>query len=336
MDEGQGFMHTTHTQWIERELEPFGPKRPLPSLIEELNRIFHASEAWDYDRRHAEIWRQLPGIWATLIETALSTLPDGPVHVLDFGCGTGFEAYQLLQIVPRDRIASLTCYDLSPEMLDQCRRKIEPIFPPARFTSQWKEVEAEPAKFGLLATNSLLHHLPDLSGLLQQVTPVLTGDAVWIAGHEPSRRYYQNHECIAALQAFQRQLRWRRYVTPKNYLNRARALVGLRSSPAEDTARKALQTGLFERRPPEELVSRLVDFHVPHSPAEAAVGRGLDFQQLAQDLKGSWRLAHVRTYSFMGPFFEDWLPRRWRAVCKSLAEQCPHDGANFSCVWRRL
>ena len=329
-------MNLTNTEWIGRQIEPFGPKCPLSELVEELNRFYHEAEAHDYDAKHAEIFQQLPGLWSELIDIALCALQEGRARILDFGSGTGFEAKQILTNIPRDRVATLTCYDLSADMLAQCRKNIAPLFSAAQFTASLKQVEAVSPRFNLLATNSLLHHLPDVQGMLRRTERLLDPGAVWIAGHEPSSRFYNNPACVEALEAFQRERRWRRYVTPRNYWNRVRALVGLRSSPARFAADKALESGLFERRPSEFVVSRLVDFHVPHSATEAAAGRGLDFENLAEQLQGRWRLIHIRSYSFMGSFYEDHLPGRWQRIARELAKKYPNDGSNFCTVWSRV
>lgn len=328
----------SNTEWLSQQLAPFGPRRELPELILELNRLYHASEARDYDRKHTEIFRQLPGIWAGLIDTAVATLPQSPIRILDFGCGTGFEARQLLGRISRERIAGLCCYDLSPEMLEAAGQALRPLFPDAVLTSRWSEVAEAPGAghFNLLATNALLHHLPDIEGTLQQIAPLLSKDAVWIAGHEPSVRFYRNPQCARVLSDFRCERRWRRFATPSNYINRVRTWLGMRSSPADEAARKSVELGLFARQPSAEVVSRLVDFHVPHSTAEAAAGRGLDFEEMAQRLQGRWRLLTVQTYSFMGPFYEGRLPRRWADACRDLAGRFPNDGSNFSTVWQRV
>ena len=49
--------------------------------------------------------------------------------ILDYGCGTGFEARELLEGLPRDSIGELVCFDPSREMLRLCQMRISPIFP---------------------------------------------------------------------------------------------------------------------------------------------------------------------------------------------------------------
>src|SRR5262245_10767078 len=90
-------------------LAPYGPRLPLPDLVYRVNQLFHACEARDYDRRHTEIHDQLPALWREMIAVAAAAPPEGGWTILDFGCGTGFAATQLLEALPTTRIRSLVC-----------------------------------------------------------------------------------------------------------------------------------------------------------------------------------------------------------------------------------
>jgi hypothetical protein len=70
-------------------LEPFGPELPIPELVIELNRIYHAIEAPTYDATHPEIHQQLPPVWRALLEEVTQLVKE-PLRILDFGSGTGF------------------------------------------------------------------------------------------------------------------------------------------------------------------------------------------------------------------------------------------------------
>src|SRR4051812_17079365 len=110
-------------EYMSSLLERFGPQLPLDELVIELNALYHAYESREYDSRHPEITRQLPAIWREMAAEVQDRQPPTGWHILDFGCGTGFEAEQLLRNFPTGSIASLTCYDLSPDMLARCRER---------------------------------------------------------------------------------------------------------------------------------------------------------------------------------------------------------------------
>ncbi len=315
-------------------LKPYRPSLPLGELVERVNLIYHRFEAPDYDRRHPELTRQLPPIWQEMVNLASGLLPETGLRVLDFGCGTGFEADLLLQFLPQSSIEVLTCFDPSPEMLDASKERLSKATCPTQFVSvpPWQNGHSvEP--YDLLVSNSVLHHLSEPLAHVEALTTVLTPRAVWIAGHEPSRRYFQNRECMKAYAMYMRSYRWRKYLKFANYAAAAGRMRG--SDPLVSTAREATAEGIFSRLPATWLVGRLIDFHVAHTPEEAATGRGFEVRELQSALSAGWSLEYLRTYSFMGPIYEGRLPERWRRIAKDLKDRYPLDGANFCSIWRR-
>lgn len=324
----------TKGEYVSGLVAPYEPGLPAAQLVVELNKLYHACEARDYDSKHPEVHKHLPPLWKEMIAYVIQHGENRTWRVLDFGCGTGFEAQQLARNLPRGSIAGLICYDPCPEMLDRCRATVSSLVPKAVF---WSNLESasltEPCN--LLVTNSVLHHLPDPVAAIRTLLPLLTPDAFWLAGHEPSNRFYRNAECVRAYERFAREHRWRRFLTLKNYVRRLQRAMGLESDPASHAAIEAFRKGLFKRKPSAYVVGRLVDLHVAHGTGEMESGRGLDLDVLQQELKEAWSLCWVRSYSFMGPFHEGLLPAKWVRLCRELARRFPDDGANFCSVWRR-
>lgn len=309
---------------------PYGPRKPLAELVLEVNNLHHAFESEDYDRQHPEVFVQLRPLWREMIHQAITHGGRGPLRILDFGCGTGFEAEQLVRHLPRERIAELICYDTSPEMLARCRAKIAPILPQARFCCALPDAAPTGARYSLLATNSVLHHLPDPLATVAALMPLLAPDAVWLAGHEPSRRFYQNSECAAQYAELRREQRWRRFLSPGPYVRRLKQAAGLASAPSRQAAARAFACGLFERKPPASVIRRLVDVHSGASPQG-----GFDPAAMERALADAWQLVWTQSYSFMGTVYEGRLRGKWRRVSEELKRKHPADGANFCAVWRR-
>jgi SAM-dependent methyltransferase len=328
---------STDTDFAARLLEQYGVESQLPSrdLVIELNNIYHVFEAQDYEARHPEIYKHLPGLWREMIGIAVQQCGPRELRILDFGCGTGFEAEQIIRGLPKGTIAQLTCYDPSAEMLERCHARISPLFPDTVFVSDCEQLQVSGEPYNLLATNSLLHHLFDPLGTITGLLPLLALDAVWLEGHEPSNRFYKNNECVRNLEEFLRKRKWRRYLHIGNYLNRVKRIFGLTGDPVRQTAKEAFRKGLFEQEPPVEVINRLVDFHIPRSTEEASSGRGFDFKVMQQDLRSSWELVWVKTYGKMTPRYEKYYSKKWAQSFRNLASKFPEDGAWFSSVWRR-
>jgi SAM-dependent methyltransferase len=317
-------------------LEPYQPQLPIETLVQEVNKLYHAVEARDYDQRHPEVHQQLPAIWQEMIEKALGNSQSVTWDILDFGCGTGFESEQILNSIPCENISNLTCYDPSPEMLERCRAKISPLFPKATFTSDLSDILSQSISYNLLATNSLLHHLPDPLGTINTVLAKLTPDAIWLAGHEPSSRFYRNPECAEIYEAFLQERSWKKYLDMENYITRFKRLVGAEQDPATAAAKSAFQQGLFKQQPSALAINRIVDFHVAHSFEEASKGRGFDFELMQKDFSSTWQLHWVKSYSFMGGFYDGDLSKKWQRKSQDIAHRFPLDGSNFCMVWRRV
>ena len=308
-------------------IESLDPQVPLKSLVEEVNKIYHSFDASQYDREHPEIHRQLPPIWDEMI----ARLPHANSWiVLDVGCGTGFEASQLLSKAG-NHVAKLIAYDPSREMIAICKTRLEK-FPQVAFCAELEEVHSL-GPFNLLLTNSLLHHLPNIGETIESLLPDLTSDAVWLAGHEPSARFYRNNECLKLLKdyrLFHKRMKW---LESGNYVAKLRMMLG--NHPLRATAQAAYKRGLFSKLPSVTVIERIVDFHVAHSVDEVAQGRGLDIERMRVSFRHDWKLDWSKTYSFLGPHSYASAPESWVKKARLLEMQYPADGANFCMVWHR-
>jgi SAM-dependent methyltransferase len=318
-------------------LDHYRPTRSTAVLVAALNRLYHEFEANGYESNHPEIFEQLPPIWREMFAQSLPLLgpPERKLRILDFGCGTGFEARQCLAELPSDRIERLVCYDPSEEMLYQCRQGLKHSRHRVEFLSDPDELE-QAGRFDVLITNSVLHHMVDPTGTIRDMARLLSPCALWLCGHEPSRRFWGNPECRELLRRYRRAQRLRRWVNPYRYARKLTRWVGLSELPEEYAARRAFEEAIFERRPPAGMVGSLVDYHVLSSERELTDNRGLDFENLATGFAGEWEPVWRKSYSFLGPHYEGAAPRSWRSNARQLAERFPDDGANCCLLWRRV
>ena len=309
--------------WIQR----FHPLVPLDELVGEINRIYHSFDSKNYDREHLEIDVLWPELWASMVQQ----LPDrSRWRVLDFGCGTGFEAGQILQHLGPG-IDILAGYDPSPEMLAKAKDRFRgnnKVF----FTDDLPSLQ-HGAPYNLLITNSVLHHLVDFAGAVSGLEPFLAGDAYWLSGNEPSARFYKNTECVQLFKEYAAHYERMKWFRPSAYIGKFKSMLGANSLAL--TAREAVKRGLFAMLPSEPAVAGLVDFHVHQVEDDLRAERGFDLAALEATFKPNWRLQWSKTYSYLGAFGELRAPRQWREKAQSLQQKHPTDGANFCAVWRR-
>jgi len=317
-------------------ISALAPRTSPEEIVTHLNRIYHKYEAAVFDRQHPELTEQLPEVWSRLLQAASPPPGEPPRQVLDFGCGTGFEALQLLETIEPGSLRLLVCYDLSAEMLARCREKLSRFEAPLKFTTSLDEVLefAQARCFDLVVTNSLLHHLPDWRATARLFRDLLAPGGFWINGHEPSVSFYRNSECRTVLEDYRRWRRWRKFLDARAWVRRVSTLLGITPNLARLTAREFNSLGLTSLPVPERMVTLLVDLNVPHNEREAE-SVGLNPTQMAEELARDFDQAFLETYSYMGPFYEGRLPRRWRSRAQDLRLRFPTDGAEFAAVWRR-
>ena len=321
-------------------IKAYKPLKDIDTIVIETNKIFHKYDAQNYDNEHPEIFEGLPPIYTAMCDL----LPkDEALRVLNFGCGTGFEAGQLFNNV--SNIEHMYCYDLSNEMLEKCKQKLNKWGKRITFCNNIKDIPND-ALCNVLVTNSLLHHLPYPMQTIAELQKLLSANAFYIMGHEDSARYYNNkilteyhNEKNNNVTSLKREgflaKNIRRILTPGLWAYYIKTIFTREKnhgeiSPYHPTALAVVEAGLFEIVPPIDVIIRLVDCHVPMG----VEGIGFDFKALG--MEADWELIFSKTYNFLNdrtPFGK--LSESDKKQYKLLEEQYPDDGLNFCCVWKR-
>lgn len=313
---------------------------PLPVLVRELNLIYHEVEAQVYDRTHPEIWSQEAPILRGMLTTVAACRRAERTAILDFGCGTGFASFQAVSVLGTQKVASLVCCDLSPAMLDQCKARIDRVFPKAMYISDLEKLLKSSdgdLQFDLVITNSTLHHIYDWRALVEGLVGLLKPGGFYLMGHEPSSRFRRNAELEKVCSSLYAEWgKWRKFLSYSKYISYVSRRMGLAEgvNVLKETSRRAFRFGLTKRRLPLDVVQGLVDYHVPvsSSPPEW----GFDIETLKARVPGNLVLSEFKSYAFLGVSLQmPDLPGKWKRLGASLAAKYPLDGAMFCALWRK-
>lgn len=153
-----------------------------------------------FDRKHLEAhyattedYRQRSDSWETLAKNSISQwyaeqLKDLTfTEVLDAGAGLG----RFSDAVARSKDVNITAIDISPEMVQATRQRVETLPGNHRFIqSAIEEAPFEPETFDLILANLVLHHVPDIKVAFEKLATLvqpgghvalLTADFDWMS-----------------------------------------------------------------------------------------------------------------------------------------------------------
>ncbi|MDO8626622.1 MAG: methyltransferase domain-containing protein [Candidatus Magasanikbacteria bacterium] len=186
------------------------------------NKIAHDRVAGNYEARHGEIFNSLEQArLREALKLALEQITTGePVpHVLDYGAGSGNLTSHLLALRAR-----VTAADLSSKFLKLINSKFN-------YNSQAAAVLVNGAdlrnfasnSFDMVATYSVLHHVPDYLKIIREMMRVLKPGGVLYIDHEaleqiwhPPAEYREFVDKITATMPYD----WSKWLEPKRYLSR--------------------------------------------------------------------------------------------------------------------
>ena len=192
----------------------------------------HDRIALRYEALHGEIFNDIEQArLRSAVERAAAAVRAGrdPISALDFGCGSGNLTGHLLDIG-----ASVTAADVSSGFLELVRSR----YPSDRlqtFRLNGRDLAGLPdAGFDLVATYSVLHHIPDYLGACAELARVCRQGGVVLIDHELSEEYWDGDPLYAEFQRSAPRFDWRKYLTPSNYLHRLRRVLEPRFSNEGD------------------------------------------------------------------------------------------------------
>lgn len=178
----------------------------LKEKVLEQNIKVHAEEARVYERLHPQLFnwyhRKKSQNDIGFILASFDTKLD--IEVLDLGCGTGFLTTKIMRS-PKVRA---TAVDLSPEMLSELEKKIEPLWI-GRISLINKEamefLRSDRARYDIIMASAFFHHVVDFKEFFDVILARLKPGGLFYIAYEPLKQSIDSkvkfilHRCIRAL-----------------------------------------------------------------------------------------------------------------------------------------
>lgn len=318
---------TSTREKIASYLEEIDVEMHIDDFIPRISNIYHYFEAASYDQRQTGVFDKNKYFQQALqsIESGLSD----QIQVLDFGCGTGFAALEMLKKFGK-RISKLVCFDLSPDMVAKCKEKIDRDYPDMDvvYLSNLESIDKlNDYNFDLIITNAVLHHLMDLDRHFKLIDSLLKDNGFYIIGHEPNNLFYQNKDLILHTKKFQK---FKRVIKKANFSYLLQKL-GLKNPPPSierQTNQALFEKGLIKQQIPISKIRKLVDIHVPNGIDKDQPWGFLGFSPeiITNNFLPNYTLKDHITHTHIK---DDYALRYayWRKVDQQLAEKYPNDGA---------
>ena len=186
------------------------------------NIAVHDRIARKYERRHDEIFnpREQARLGAVLAD-AKAAIASGraPLKALDFGCGSGNLTGHLLRLG-----FHVTAADVSPAFLKlvDARHTGAPLSTHRLNGHDLRELDD--GAFDLVATYSVLHHIPDYLAALREVARVTAPGGVVVVDHELNEEFWTGNPAFAQLQTEALRPDLSRFFRPANYYHKIRRL----------------------------------------------------------------------------------------------------------------
>jgi len=180
------------------------------------NVAVHDRIARKYDARHGEIFNEREQSRLrealTAARNAVMTRTRG-LRALDFGCGSGNLTSHLLALG-----LEVTACDVSRNFLDLLNVR----YPEAKtlLLNGADLFNVETRAFDLVATYSVLHHVPDYLSAVREMARVCEVGGVVVIDHEQNEEFWIGSPFYREFQNRALRTDWRKYLTPMNYFHR--------------------------------------------------------------------------------------------------------------------
>ena len=187
------------------------------------NVAVHDDIAEQYDGRHSEIFNDREqGRLAASLGDALGEVKSakGDARALDMGCGSGNLTRHLLALG-----CHVTAADVSQRFLDLVTKRFASAKLATSRLNGRDLSQFEDRSFDLVATYSVLHHIPDYLASVAEMGRVCRVGGVVYIDHEASPDFWSGSADYARFASEVKRHDWRKWLNPQNYYGKVRRMI---------------------------------------------------------------------------------------------------------------
>jgi ubiquinone/menaquinone biosynthesis C-methylase UbiE len=174
---------------------------------------YKGADAAVYEHAHGDIFnsieqQRLHGMLREAVKSVRTRAER--IQSLDFGCGSGNVTRHLIELG-----TCTTSADLSDDFLKDIRRKFSGSGLSETLKLNGRDLSNVPdAQFDLVATYSVLHHVPDYLAIVRELCRVVKPGGVLYIDHEATETYYEKPAAyVEFLRKARPRVNWRRFLS---------------------------------------------------------------------------------------------------------------------------
>ncbi|MFW9828931.1 MAG: class I SAM-dependent methyltransferase [Candidatus Thorarchaeota archaeon] len=312
-------------------------------LVLKINEIFHDITAFNYDKKHSNVFFDEYHRWQNFgIKYLINN--SNNIKLLDIGTGTGFVPMTIAGFLKKGDF--FYCSDISSNILERCRDKLKKIDFKCNFEFlkvNGSDINLRSESFNFVTLNSVLHHIPDFSQFFKEVNRLLKPNGYLVIGHEPNKNFvenkflFNNFRLITLIFNRKRILptifrKIKSHKTAKYFEN----IFKIKPTVTIDTIKKInnqlLELKITNRVLTLEEISKMVDFHSP-TAAGYRFGKGIDIKSVSNKYLSNFDIVYFETYNHLGKATnKNYFTRFYSSILKRIF---PQRGGSFFIILKK-